>query len=43
MTDAETDEQFYRDTERIAFPKLDDRSSACWSRSVRGASSGVAS
>jgi thioredoxin reductase (NADPH) len=25
MTDAETDEQFYRDTESIAFPKLDDR------------------
>ena len=23
MTDAETDEQFYRDTESIAFPKLD--------------------
>lgn len=25
MTDAENDEQFYRDTESIAFPKLDDR------------------
>ena len=25
MTDDETDEQFYRDTENIAFPKLDDR------------------
>lgn len=25
MTDAETDEQFYRDTETVAFPKLDDR------------------
>lgn len=25
MTDAEIDEQFYRDTESIAFPKLDDR------------------
>jgi thioredoxin reductase (NADPH) len=25
MTDDETDEQFYRDTESIAFPKLDDR------------------
>src|SRR5688572_25794972 len=25
MTEAETDEQFYRDTESIAFPKLDDR------------------
>jgi thioredoxin reductase (NADPH) len=25
MNDAETDEQFYRDTESIAFPKLDDR------------------
>src|SRR5207237_2488646 len=24
MTDDETDEQFYRDTESIAFPKLDD-------------------
>ncbi|MGB8169718.1 MAG: FAD-dependent oxidoreductase [Chthoniobacteraceae bacterium] len=25
MTDAEKDEQFYRDTQSIAFPKLDDR------------------
>ena len=25
MTDEEKDEQFYRDTESIAFPKLDDR------------------
>ena len=25
MTDLERDEQFYRDTESIAFPKLDDR------------------
>jgi thioredoxin reductase (NADPH) len=25
MTDAEKDEQFYRDTESVAFPKLDDR------------------
>jgi thioredoxin reductase (NADPH) len=25
MTDEEKDEQFYRDTEGIAFPKLDDR------------------
>jgi thioredoxin reductase (NADPH) len=25
MTDIDADEQFYRDTERIAFPKLDDR------------------
>jgi thioredoxin reductase (NADPH) len=25
MTDSEKDEQFYRDTESIAFPKLDDR------------------
>jgi len=25
MNDSETDEQFYRDTESIAFPKLDDR------------------
>jgi thioredoxin reductase (NADPH) len=25
MTDLDTDEQFYRDTESIAFPKLDDR------------------
>jgi thioredoxin reductase (NADPH) len=25
MTDAEADEQFYSDTESIAFPKLDDR------------------
>src|SRR3954465_787947 len=25
MTDLEKDEQFYRDTESIAFPKLDDR------------------
>ena len=25
MTDDETDEQFYRDTESIAFPKIDDR------------------
>jgi len=25
MTDEQDDEQFYRDTESIAFPKLDDR------------------
>src|SRR4051812_1751181 len=25
MTDAEKDEQFYRDTHSVAFPKLDDR------------------
>jgi thioredoxin reductase (NADPH) len=25
MTDHDQDEQFYRDTESIAFPKLDDR------------------
>ena len=25
MTEADQDEQFYRDTESIAFPKLDDR------------------
>jgi len=25
VTDLERDEQFYRDTESIAFPKLDDR------------------
>src|SRR5258707_15794487 len=25
MTDLDQDEQFYRDTESIAFPKLDDR------------------
>ena len=25
MTDSEKDEQFYRDTQSIAFPKLDDR------------------
>src|SRR5438045_2641286 len=25
MTDAEKDEQFYRDTQSTAFPKLDDR------------------
>src|SRR5882757_2446470 len=25
MTDLEKDEQFYRDTESVAFPKLDDR------------------
>src|SRR5438132_7349661 len=25
MADEQTDEQFYRDTETIAFPKLDDR------------------
>ena len=25
MNDSEKDEQFYRDTETIAFPKLDDR------------------
>jgi len=25
MSDDEKDEQFYRDTESIAFPKLDDR------------------
>lgn len=25
MTEIEQDEQFYRDTESVAFPKLDDR------------------
>ena len=34
----DNDEQFYRDTESIAFPKLDDRQLARWSRWASGVS-----
>jgi hypothetical protein len=43
MTEIE-DEQFYRDTESIAFPKLDDRQLAmleCWRPWARAALSGA--
>ena len=42
MTKLEDDEQFYRDTESIAFPKLDDQQLAMLDSIGRAASCGVA-
>jgi hypothetical protein len=41
MTELDKDEQFYRDTESIAFPKLDDRQLAMLEPLARAASCGA--